>query len=131
MQMSDVDAHMYKRLLSLKNKEEFHHAVSATNWDEIDRATDTQQAFYLFHHRLTELYDKHFPKSQNNKKKKYSNRKPWLSEGLKNSNRLKSYLYVKCKKVKCAFHEELHKSFDQIAATHESDGKALLSWFSC
>ena len=62
MQMSDVDVYMYKRLFSLKNKEEFYHAVNTTNWDEIDRATDTQQAFDLFHSQLTELYDKHFPK---------------------------------------------------------------------
>ena len=62
MQMSDVDVYMYKRLFSLKNKEEFYHAVSTTNWDEIDRATDTQQAFDLFHSQLTDLYNKHFPK---------------------------------------------------------------------
>ena len=37
-----------KMLFSLKNKQ-FYHAVSTTNWDEIDRATDTQQAFDLFH----------------------------------------------------------------------------------
>ena len=91
MQMSDVD--MYKRLFSLKIKE-FYHAVSTTNWDEIDRATDTQQAFDLFHNQLTELHNKHFPKVR--VKKKYSNRKPWLSEGLKNSIRHKNKLYVKC-----------------------------------
>ena len=60
---------------------EFYHAVNTTNWDEIDRATDTQQAFDLFHSQLTELYNKHFPKVR--MKKKYSNRTPWLSEGLK------------------------------------------------
>ena len=109
MQMSDVDVYMYKRLFSLKNKEEFYHAVSTTNWDEIDRATDTQQAFDLFHSQLTDLYNKHFPKVRI--KKKYSNRKPWLSEGLKNSIRHKNKLYVKCKKVKSAFNEELYKTY--------------------
>ena len=108
MQMSDVDVNMYKRLFSLKNKE-FYHAVGTTNWDEIDRATDTQQAFDLFHNQLTELYNKHFPKVRI--KKKYSNRKPWLSEGLKNSIRHNNKLYVKCKKVKSAFNEELYKIY--------------------
>ena len=42
---------------------------------------------------------------------KYSNRKPWLSEGLKNSIRHKNKLYVKCKKVKSAFNEELYKTY--------------------
>ena len=45
------------------------------------------------------------------KKKLYSNRKPWLSEGLKNSIRHKNKLYVKCKKVKSAFNEEQYKTY--------------------
>ena len=93
MQMSDVDTHICRRLYSLRNKEEFCDAISTTNWDEINRATDTQQAFDLFHNRLTELYNRHFPKVRI--KKKYNNRKPWLSEGLKNSIRHKNKLYVK------------------------------------
>ena len=108
MQMSDVDVYMYKRLFSLNNKE-FYHAVSNTNWVEIDRATDTQQAFDLFHNQLTELHNKHFPKVRI--KKKYSNIKLWLSEGLKNSIRHKNKLYVKCKKVKSAFSEKLYKTY--------------------
>ena len=51
---------------ALKNKGEFYHAVSTTNWDEIDRFTDTQQAFDLFHNQLTELY-KTLPKRQDKK----------------------------------------------------------------
>ena len=62
MQMSDVDTHTCRRFYSLRNKEEFCHDISTTNWDEINRATDTQQAFDLFHNRLTELYNRHFPK---------------------------------------------------------------------
>ena len=76
MQTSDVDVYKYKRLFSLKNKE-FYHAVSTTNWDEIDRATDTQQPFDLFHNQLTEWHNKHFPKVRI--KKKYSNRKPCIT----------------------------------------------------
>ena len=53
MQMSDVDTHICRRLYSLRNKEEFCHAISTTNWDEINRATDTQQAFDLFHNRTS------------------------------------------------------------------------------
>ena len=109
MQMSDVDTHICRRLYSLRNKEEFCHAISTTNWDEINRATDTQQAFDLFHNRLTELYNRHFPKVRI--KKKYNNRKPWLSEGLKNSIRHKNKLYVKSKKIRSVLNEELYKTY--------------------
>ena len=66
---------------SLRNKEEFCHAISTNNWNEINhgkRATDTQWAFDVFDNRLTELYNKYFPKVMINKK--YNNRKPWLCE---------------------------------------------------
>ena len=82
MQMSDVDIHTCKKLHSLRNKEEFWQAIGTTNWNEINdgkRATDTQWAFDVFDNRLTELYNKQFPKVMINKK--YNNRKPWLSEG--------------------------------------------------
>ena len=109
MQISDVDTHICRRLYSLRNKEEFCHAISTTNWDEINRATDTQQAFDLFHNRLTELYNRHFPKVRI--KKKYNNRKPWLSEGLKNSIRHKNKLYVKSKTIRSVLNEELYKTY--------------------
>ena len=41
-----------------------YHAASTTNWDAIDRATDTQQPFDLFHNHLTELFKNTFQKSR-------------------------------------------------------------------
>ena len=109
MQMSDVDTHICRRLYSLRNKEQFCQAISTTNWDEINRATDTKQAFDLFHNRLTELYNGHFPKVRI--KKKYNNRRPWLSELLKNSIRQNNKLYVKSKKIRSVLNEELYKTY--------------------
>ena len=63
MQMSVFDTHVCRRLYSLRNKEEFCHDISTTYWDETNRATDTQQAFDLFHNRLTELYNRHSQRS--------------------------------------------------------------------
>ena len=88
------------------------HAISTTNWGEINRATDTQQAFDLFHNRLTELYNRHFPKVRINNK--YNNRKPWLSEGLKNSIRHRNELYVKSKKIISVLNEELYEELYKL-----------------
>ena len=77
----------------------------------IDRATDTQQAFDLFRNQLTELDNKHFPKVR--MKKKYSNKRPRLSEGLENSIGHKNKLEVKCKKIKSVFNEELYKTYQK------------------
>ena len=46
------------------------------------------------------MYNKLFPKIRI--KRKYNNKKPWLSEGLKNSIKQKNKLYIKCKKVNSA-----------------------------
>ena len=62
LQMSDFDTYICRRLYSLRYKEEFCQDISTTHWEEINRATDTQQVFDLFHNRLTELYIRHFPK---------------------------------------------------------------------
>ena len=64
--------------------------MSNISWDEINRSRDTQQAFDTFHKHLFEIYNKHFPKIRI--KRKYNNRKSWLSEGLKNSIKQKKTL---------------------------------------
>ena len=44
-------------------------------------------------------------------KRRYNNKKPWLSEGLKNSIKQKNKLYLKFKKVNSAHNDELYKSY--------------------
>ena len=83
MEIEEKDAYIYKRLYSSQNKDSFCDAMSNISWFEISRATDTQQAFDTFHKHLVDMNNKHFPKIR--VKKKYNNRKTWLSEGLTNS----------------------------------------------
>ena len=73
------------------------------------RTSDTQGAFDILHNQLVALFNKHFPKVK--VKREYNNRKPWLSEALKNSIRYKNKLYKKSKRVKSAFYEEYYKQY--------------------
>ena len=91
--LKENDVYVYKRLFTSSNKDSFHSAFSATDWNEMYRASDTQGAFDIFHNQLVALFNKHFPKVK--VKRKYNNRKPWLSEALKNSIRYKNKLYKK------------------------------------
>ena len=109
MEIEEKDAYIYKRLYGSQNKDIFCHAMSNISWDEISRATDTQQAFDTFHKHLVKMYNKHFPKIR--VKKKYNNRKPWLSEGLKNSIKQKNKLYLKFKKVSSALNDDSYKCY--------------------
>ena len=106
--MNEAEVFVYKGLFSSKHKNDFYHALSVTDWNEIYRASDTQCAYDLFHDHLLELYNKYFPKTRT--KNKYNNRKPWLSEALKNSIRHKNKLYLKYKKVRSAFNEDCYKN---------------------
>ena len=90
MEIKEKDTYIFKRLYSFQNKENFCQAMSNISWDKISRSRDTQQAFDTFHKHLVEIYNKHFPKIR--RKRKYNNRKPWLSEGLKNSIKQKTTL---------------------------------------
>ena len=98
MEIKEKDTYIFKRLYSFQNKENFCQAMSNISWDEISRSRDTQQAFDTFHKHLVEIYNKHFPKIRI--KRKYNNRKPWLSEGLKNSIKQKKQTLSKIKKSK-------------------------------
>ena len=109
MEIKENDTYVYKRLYSSRNRENFCLAMSNMRWDEINRATDTQQAFDTFHKHLIEMYNKHFHKIRI--KRKYNNKKPWLSEGLKNSIKQKNKLYLKLKKGNSAHNDELYKSY--------------------
>ena len=55
------------------------------------------------------LYDANFPKRKI--ELKYNNRKPWLSEGLKNSIKTKNKLYVKYVKIRSVYNEINYKTF--------------------
>ena len=44
-------------------------------------------------------------------KKRYNNRKPWLSEGLRNSIKIKNKLYLNYCKVKSVTNEVMYKNY--------------------
>lgn len=80
------------RIFSLKNIEKFKDCLRCIDWSEILNITDGREAFSLFYERYCQLYNKCFPLKE--MKLNYQNRKPWLSEGIKKSIKMKNKLYV-------------------------------------
>ena len=81
--------------------------MSKISWDEMNIATDTQQAFGTFHKHLIEMYNTHFPKisiNGNITTESYGWLKIW-----KNSIKQKTKLYIKLKKVHSALNNDLYK----------------------
>ena len=124
MPMSDVDVHMYKGYFPWTTRS----STMLLTLQNGMKLTELQTPIRLLIYFAISLLNCIVSISKKSGYDKIcNNRKPWLSDGLKSSIRHKNKLYVKRKQVKSAFNEELYK----IAATHESGGKALLSWFNC
>ena len=103
------ESYYTRRNMSLRNRLTFQNAISATDWQMVYSETDMQNAFSLFHSKLIELYDKHFPKQKITYN--YNDRKPCLSlalqEGMKNKNRL----YLKYNRIKSLANEIKYKTY--------------------
>ena len=79
--------------MSESNKLTFKNLISPEDWSDIMNENDTQAAFTKFHKLYKSMYDKAFPVIK--VKFKYNNQKPWLSDELKDSIKLKNKLYKK------------------------------------
>ena len=105
----ESDIFVSTRNFSFHNRQSFQNALDETDWEEIYSQHDTQSAFTRFYSKFTNLYNKHFPFRKI--KLRYSNRKPWLTEALKQSIRKKNKLYMKYLKIKSAQNESNYKRY--------------------
>ena len=103
------DECIVSRNFSYQNKIAFHEAVAEIDWGEMYTLTEAQSAFSMFHSTFTKLFNQHFPKRKI--KIKYNNRKPWLTDGLKKSIRIKNKLYMKYIRIKSAYYECTYKMY--------------------
>ena len=82
-----------------KNKRIFLNDISVLDWQDVYSAANAQHAFSLFHKKLIDLHDSHFPEQWITKR--YYTRKPWLTSCLRDAIRKKNKLYHKSVKIKC------------------------------
>ena len=77
----ETEIYMERRLYNQRNKQAFLEALQKTDWSDIYSIPGSQSCFDIFHGKLVSLLNKSFPKVKI--KKKYDNRKPWLSDALR------------------------------------------------
>ena len=109
---SETEIYMERTLYNQRNKQAFLQVLQETDWSDIFNIPGTQSCFNTFHDKLVSLLNKSFPKVRI--KKKYNNRKPWLSDALRNSIKLKNKLYYKYRKISSVYNETCYKSYKQI-----------------
>ena len=103
------EKYFYTRKINENSIQEFLHTLHKTNWNDILNNYDGPVAFKIFHKRFTDLYNSVFPLVK--VKTNYTNRKPWLSFGLKKSIATKNKLYLRSIKTKNEVDFQTYKSY--------------------
>ena len=76
------------------------------DWNSIYNLQNAQQAFSAFHEKLYNTFNKCFPKRRI--LMKYDNRKPWLTEELKEAIKYKNKLYRISLKYRTSYNETMY-----------------------
>ena len=97
------------------------------DWQDVYSAANAQHAFSLFHKKLIDLHDNHFPEKSITKI--YHTRKSWLTSCHRDAIRKKNKLYYKSIKIKRMqirkeyelYRNQLHKSLRVAEKKHYAD----------
>ena len=98
-----------KRIFSDRNKTKFTDLLNSVNWDPCYAQTDCQAAFTTFYNTYKTCFDQCFPPTKI--KLGYRNKKPWLTEELKEMIKTKNKLYCKYIKSKTPHDQLIYSKF--------------------
>ena len=98
-----------KRSLTEKNINMFIRKIQDRNWDDVLTNSNTDEAFNIFYSYFLNTYENCFPVKKY--KIGYKNRKPWLTQGLKNAIMNKNKLYEKYRKNATTRNLEIYKQY--------------------
>lgn len=109
VQQNDSEPKIKSRDHSKRNIDKFTAELRNANWGEVLATKNGKDAFDLFFSEFSNLYHKSFPLKAI--KPGYLNKKPWLSEGLKNSIKRKNMLYLKASREKTRDQLDRYKTY--------------------
>jgi hypothetical protein len=107
--LNDKVVSVKKRIVNSRSLQNFTCMIQQHNFEHILEIDDVNTATDAFHHDFTEIHNKCFPLKTT--KTKYSNNKPWLTEGLKISIKKKNYLYRRFVRHRCPTYEKEYKVY--------------------
>ena len=104
-----VNKSFKKRVYSIANMERFSSKMSEIHWDGVLHTSNVQNAYTMFYNEFCDVYNTCFPVKVF--KQGYRTRKPWLSEGMKKSIKVKNSLYRQYRKTGNVEHESVYKQY--------------------
>jgi len=93
-----VPTYYQTRSYSKEQVDNFINRLKSVDWNEVVTNENGKHAFEIFYDKFSALYNEDFPVKTY--KTKYSNRKVWLTGGLKQCIKIKNKLYLKAKRTK-------------------------------
>ena len=98
-----------RRNINAASIKRFKDALSNTNWDIVLRNSDAKTSFESFYETFSKEYSECFPMKQS--KVGYTNRKPWLTNGLKSAIDTKNKLFYTMRKNPTEINTLNYKSY--------------------
>jgi hypothetical protein len=103
------DNFILSRKVNNTNNQRFVDSLSSCSWEDILNNSDPNEAFSLFHDKITTIYNNCFPIRK--VKIGYKTKLIWLSEDLKQMIKMKNKLYFKFKKYPSVENEYVYKNY--------------------
>ena len=107
--MCSKDRYVIKRLVTEDRKTKFKHKINELDWADIIENTETNPAFNNFSETFLHFYSECFPLKKS--KVCYTNKKTWLSSGLKVSIKCKNKMYKKMHRHPSEANEAQYKAY--------------------
>ena len=92
LKKSKLSDKVLRRKINTKNINNFHIKLRNECWENVLSCDDTQEAFTLFHEKIMKHFNDSFPFIEKNSP--YRERKPWLTNDLKQIIAKKNQLFV-------------------------------------
>jgi len=104
----NITENVWYRPVTNKGKELFKNKLAGVNWDHIYQTNDVQLSYSRLSNTLCQMYEESFPL-----KRKYArgNDKPWLTDTLKKSIKVKNKLYLQYRKCPVLHNELKYKVY--------------------
>ena len=89
---AESENYIVNRDMRHQNVVKFSEELKGIDWENVVNKQNAQEAYSIFHKIITEKYNLCFPIKKC--RKRYYNKKPWLTSALKQSIKVKNKLYV-------------------------------------
>ena len=110
--LAKKDVYVHKRALTEKNKSNFHKALKRQNWDIVFNTDNVEVSFKYFHDKICELFEDDLPLVK--VKVTYSNKLPWITQGLREFVETKRLLYKKMEQNPSSENKSIYKKFRNL-----------------